>query len=151
MCLEHKAGAPRRPADRSAVAPLPRCHGDRSGYVGPWTNAPTTWSNLYFQVCPAHHSQRCAAGHGVHDTARNVRFTLFLLAMMGGGGWFKTPAPPNLNTTHPRHGGLGMGPPSPLPRWQERAGGGGGGGWVSDPQPHMADRNNVTRTVCALV
>eukprot|EP00775_Hariotina_reticulata_P013829 gene13829-13948_t len=28
---------------------LGRCHADRSGYVGPWTNAPTTFSNLYFQ------------------------------------------------------------------------------------------------------
>jgi len=28
---------------------LGRCHSDRSGYVGPWTNAPTTFSNLYFQ------------------------------------------------------------------------------------------------------
>jgi cytochrome c peroxidase len=26
-----------------------RCHTDRSGYSGPWTNAPTTFSNLYFQ------------------------------------------------------------------------------------------------------
>lgn len=25
---------------------LGRCHADRSGWVGPWTNAPTTWSNL---------------------------------------------------------------------------------------------------------
>ena len=29
---------------------LGRCHTDRSGYVNPWTNAPTTFSNLYFQV-----------------------------------------------------------------------------------------------------
>lgn len=28
---------------------LGRCHTDRSGYSGPWTNAPTTFSNLYFQ------------------------------------------------------------------------------------------------------
>jgi cytochrome c peroxidase len=28
---------------------LGRCHTDRSGYKGPWTNAPTTFSNLYFQ------------------------------------------------------------------------------------------------------
>lgn len=28
---------------------LGRCHTDRSGWDGPWTNAPTTWSNLYFQ------------------------------------------------------------------------------------------------------
>jgi cytochrome c peroxidase len=28
---------------------LGRCHPDRSGYSGPWTNAPTTFSNLYFQ------------------------------------------------------------------------------------------------------
>jgi cytochrome c peroxidase len=27
---------------------LGRCHTDRSGYVNPWTNAPTTFSNLYF-------------------------------------------------------------------------------------------------------
>lgn len=26
-----------------------RCHTDRSGFWGPWTNAPTTFSNLYFQ------------------------------------------------------------------------------------------------------
>lgn len=26
-----------------------RCHTDRSGFDGPWTNAPTTFSNLYFQ------------------------------------------------------------------------------------------------------
>jgi len=25
-----------------------RCHTDRSGFEGPWTNAPTTFSNLYF-------------------------------------------------------------------------------------------------------
>eukprot|EP00879_Flechtneria_rotunda_P006070 GHRR01006383.1.p1 GENE.GHRR01006383.1~~GHRR01006383.1.p1 ORF type:complete len:326 (+),score=106.95 GHRR01006383.1:365-1342(+) len=28
---------------------LGRCHTERSGYKGPWTNAPTTFSNLYFQ------------------------------------------------------------------------------------------------------
>ena len=28
---------------------LGRCHADRSGFVGPWTNAPTTFSNLYFK------------------------------------------------------------------------------------------------------
>jgi len=28
---------------------LGRCHTDRSGYTNPWTNAPTTFSNLYFQ------------------------------------------------------------------------------------------------------
>jgi hypothetical protein len=28
---------------------LGRCHTDRSGFKGPWTNAPTTFSNLYFQ------------------------------------------------------------------------------------------------------
>jgi cytochrome c peroxidase len=27
---------------------LGRCHPDRSGWDGPWTNAPTTFSNLYF-------------------------------------------------------------------------------------------------------
>lgn len=26
-----------------------RCHTDRSGFWGPWTRAPTSWSNLYFQ------------------------------------------------------------------------------------------------------
>ena len=41
--------------DREIVAlsgahTLGRCHGDRSGFVGPWTNAPTTFSSLYFQV-----------------------------------------------------------------------------------------------------
>ncbi|KAF6255299.1 L-ascorbate peroxidase [Scenedesmus sp. NREL 46B-D3] len=40
--------------DREMVAligahSLGRCHADRSGYSGPWTNAPTTFSNLYFQ------------------------------------------------------------------------------------------------------
>ena len=39
--------------DREIVAlsgahTLGRCHADRSGFVGPWTNAPTTFSNLYF-------------------------------------------------------------------------------------------------------
>ena len=28
---------------------LGRCHSDRSGYSGPWTRAPTTFSNLFFQ------------------------------------------------------------------------------------------------------
>jgi len=28
---------------------LGRCHSDRSGYVGPWTRAPTSFSNLYFK------------------------------------------------------------------------------------------------------
>lgn len=28
---------------------LGRCHTDRSGYKGPWTNAPITFSNLYFK------------------------------------------------------------------------------------------------------
>lgn len=28
---------------------LGRCHGDRSGYVGPWTRAPTTFSNEFFR------------------------------------------------------------------------------------------------------
>ena len=27
---------------------LGRCHRDRSGWDGPWTNAPTTFSNLFF-------------------------------------------------------------------------------------------------------
>ncbi|KIZ05573.1 cytochrome c peroxidase [Monoraphidium neglectum] len=40
--------------DREIVAlsgahTLGRCHADRSGFLGPWTNAPTTFSNLYFQ------------------------------------------------------------------------------------------------------
>jgi len=40
--------------DREAVALvgchcLGRCHTDRSGFEGPWTNAPTTFSNLYFE------------------------------------------------------------------------------------------------------
>lgn len=32
----------------SGAHALGRCHTDRSGYVNPWTNAPTTFSNLYF-------------------------------------------------------------------------------------------------------
>jgi len=28
---------------------LGRCHSDRSGFVGPWTRAPTTFSNLFFK------------------------------------------------------------------------------------------------------
>jgi len=28
---------------------LGRCHTDRSGFSGPWTRAPTTFSNLFFQ------------------------------------------------------------------------------------------------------
>lgn len=27
-----------------------RCHTDRSGYDGPWTNQPTGFTNLYFRV-----------------------------------------------------------------------------------------------------
>merc|ERR1739848_797438 len=40
--------------DREAVAliggghTIGRCHTDASGYTGPWTFAPTTFSNLYF-------------------------------------------------------------------------------------------------------
>ena len=30
--------------------PLGRCHTDRSGYGGPWTRAPTTFSNEYFKL-----------------------------------------------------------------------------------------------------
>jgi catalase (peroxidase I) len=33
----------------SGAHTLGRCHTDRSGFDGPWTNAPTTFSNLYFQ------------------------------------------------------------------------------------------------------
>ena len=33
----------------SGAHSLGRCHTDRSGFDGPWTNAPTTFSNLYFQ------------------------------------------------------------------------------------------------------
>jgi cytochrome c peroxidase len=33
----------------SGAHSLGRCHTDRSGFDGPWTNAPTAWSNLYFQ------------------------------------------------------------------------------------------------------
>jgi cytochrome c peroxidase len=29
---------------------LGRCHTDRSGFTGPWTNAPTTFSNEYFRL-----------------------------------------------------------------------------------------------------
>ena len=29
---------------------LGRCHTDRSGYSGPWTRAPTTFSNEYFRL-----------------------------------------------------------------------------------------------------
>lgn len=33
----------------SGAHTLGRCHATSSGYVNPWTNAPTTFSNLYFQ------------------------------------------------------------------------------------------------------
>lgn len=33
----------------SGAHTLGRCHPDRSGWDGPWTNAPTTFSNLYYQ------------------------------------------------------------------------------------------------------
>jgi len=33
----------------SGAHTLGRCHTTRSGFEGPWTNAPTTFSNLYFQ------------------------------------------------------------------------------------------------------
>lgn len=33
----------------SGAHTLGRCHADRSGFVGPWTNAPTTFSSLYFK------------------------------------------------------------------------------------------------------
>ena len=33
----------------SGAHSLGRCHPDRSGFKGPWTNSPTTFSNLYFQ------------------------------------------------------------------------------------------------------
>lgn len=33
----------------SGAHALGRCHADSSGFDGPWTNAPTAWSNLYFQ------------------------------------------------------------------------------------------------------
>jgi cytochrome c peroxidase len=41
--------------DREMVAligahALGKCHTDRSGYDGPWTRAPTTWSNEYFTL-----------------------------------------------------------------------------------------------------
>lgn len=41
-------------SDREMVAligahALGQCHTDRSGYKGPWTRAPTTFSNLYFK------------------------------------------------------------------------------------------------------
>jgi len=29
---------------------LGRCHEDRSGYTGPWTNAPTTFSNEFYRL-----------------------------------------------------------------------------------------------------
>jgi len=33
----------------SGAHTLGRCHTDRSGFEGPWTNAPTTFSNLFFK------------------------------------------------------------------------------------------------------
>jgi len=33
----------------SGAHSMGRCHPDRSGFKGPWTNAPTTFSNLYFK------------------------------------------------------------------------------------------------------
>lgn len=34
----------------SGAHALGRCHTSRSGYDGPWTNSPITFSNLYFKV-----------------------------------------------------------------------------------------------------
>ena len=34
----------------SGAHSLGRCHKDRSGFEGPWTNAPTTFSNEYFRL-----------------------------------------------------------------------------------------------------
>lgn len=34
----------------SGAHSLGRCHEDRSGFWGPWTNAPTTFSNEYFRL-----------------------------------------------------------------------------------------------------
>lgn len=34
----------------SGAHSLGRCHADRSGFIGPWTRAPTTFSNLYYQM-----------------------------------------------------------------------------------------------------
>ena len=34
----------------SGAHALGRCHADRSGFVGPWTRAPTTFSNDYFRL-----------------------------------------------------------------------------------------------------
>jgi cytochrome c peroxidase len=31
-----------------------RCHKDRSGFEGPWTNQPTGFTNLYFRVILSH-------------------------------------------------------------------------------------------------
>lgn len=41
-------------SDREMVAligahAIGRCHTDRSGYTGPWTRAPTTFSNLFYK------------------------------------------------------------------------------------------------------
>ncbi|KAH0445880.1 hypothetical protein IEQ34_025286 [Dendrobium chrysotoxum] len=33
----------------SGAHSMGRCHPDRSGFKGPWTNAPTAFSNLYFK------------------------------------------------------------------------------------------------------
>jgi len=50
----------------SGAHALGRCHTDRSGYWGPWTRAPTTFSNEYFrllieedwQIKKTHHGQK---------------------------------------------------------------------------------------------
>lgn len=34
----------------SGAHALGRCHSDRSGFSGPWTHSPITFSNLYFQL-----------------------------------------------------------------------------------------------------
>jgi len=34
----------------SGAHSLGRCHEDRSGFTGPWTRAPTTFSNEYFRL-----------------------------------------------------------------------------------------------------
>ena len=44
LCLQQEIVA------LSGAHALGRCHRDRSGFEGPWTNSPITFSNEYFKL-----------------------------------------------------------------------------------------------------